>query len=192
MRRVPDRSEPIRVLVVDDSPAFLEAARALVEHEPGLDLAGTAADGREALAACVRLRPDLVLIDAFMPGLDGFEATRELRRAGATVRIVVISLNDDPALRAASRAAGADAFVPKGELADRLGTLACSLGSAPRRGMAPPEGREPPPGPRTPPRPGVECSAAPVIDWRQFLGRLWQRGRRGVVSRACPTTGPAG
>lgn len=68
----------IRVLVVDDQQLLRRGLRLLLSTEPGLDVVGEAADGREALTLVERLRPDVVLTDARMPGMDGLELVRAL------------------------------------------------------------------------------------------------------------------
>lgn len=79
--------EPLRVLVVDDEPPARERLRRLIDELPGIEVAGEAGDGREALELCTRLDPDVVLLDVRMPGMDGIEAARHLA-----------SLEDPPAV----------------------------------------------------------------------------------------------
>jgi two-component system, chemotaxis family, protein-glutamate methylesterase/glutaminase len=104
----------IRVVIADD----MQASRALLEGifkmEPGFDVVGRAKDGEEAVALTAALRPDLVTMDALMPRLDGFEATRRIMRASPTP-IVVVSGQDVNAVSFALDAmkAGALAVVPK-------------------------------------------------------------------------------
>ena len=81
---------PVRVLAVDDQPLFLDAARELIASTPGFELAGEARSGLGALAAADRLRPDLILMDVRLPGLDGIETARALGVAdGDLVRVSV-------------------------------------------------------------------------------------------------------
>ena len=116
-------TEEVQVLVVDDNEAFLEAVCAWITEQPGLALTGTARDGADAVEATARLQPDLVLMDAFMPGMDGFEATRQVKAVSDSPRIVMVSLYDDDAVRSRCRSAGADGFVPKTVLTERLPEL---------------------------------------------------------------------
>ncbi len=81
----------VSVLAVDDHPRFLEAARAVVEAAPGFDWAGGVSTGREALAAASREEPDMVLVDVNMPGMDGFELAREMRRSHPGTLVALIS-----------------------------------------------------------------------------------------------------
>jgi NarL family two-component system response regulator LiaR len=102
-------AEPIRVLIVDDHAVVREGLRAFLELQQGIEVAGEAADGREALDAAARLRPDVILMDLVMPELDGVAAMRSLRESVPGARVIVLTsfLDDDkllPALR--SGAAG--------------------------------------------------------------------------------------
>ncbi|HEV8299145.1 MAG TPA: response regulator transcription factor, partial [Acidimicrobiales bacterium] len=76
-----DANEPeaaVTVLIVDDQPLFRRAARAVLDRLPGFRLAGESASGEEAVESAVALRPDLVLMDINMEGMDGIEATSRI------------------------------------------------------------------------------------------------------------------
>ena len=111
-----------RLLIADDRARTRRALSAVLAAHAGFELIGEAADGVEALAAVERLRPDIVVIDARMPRLDGITATSQIKRRWPGIRVVVHSLAEE--LRADALAAGADAFVAKGapvrELFDAL------------------------------------------------------------------------
>jgi DNA-binding NarL/FixJ family response regulator len=111
---------PCRVLIVDDSPFFLEAARCLVTSFPEIVVVGAATSGREALEQAVFLQPDLVLTDLAMPDVDGLEVVRQLARRPRRPRVILMTAYDDPEYRAAAERAGACAFVTKSDLAARL------------------------------------------------------------------------
>ena len=109
-------SNPIRVLLVDDSPVFLASAGETVGQCPGLELAGAATSGAEALALIAQTAPDLVLMDLNMPGMNGLEATRHAKAIAPATRVMLISVQRGEDLRRAAIAAGADAFVAKDDL----------------------------------------------------------------------------
>jgi two-component system, NarL family, response regulator LiaR len=92
-------------LIADDHAVVREGLRAFLDLQDGIEVAGEAADGREAVSEADRLRPDVVLMDLVMPSLDGVEAMRELRTCVPQARVVVLTsfLDDErllPALRA--------------------------------------------------------------------------------------------
>jgi len=98
----------IRVLLVDDHAVVREGLRAFLELQEGIEVVGEAADGAEGLAEAERLRPDVVLMDLLMPGLDGVAAMRELRgRLPAARAIVLTSFLDEDRLLPALRAGAA-------------------------------------------------------------------------------------
>ncbi|MFL5877989.1 MAG: response regulator [Solirubrobacteraceae bacterium] len=97
--------DAIRVLVVDDHAVVREGLRTFLSLQDGIEVVGEAGDGREAIAAAQRLRPDVVLMDLVMPRVDGVEAMRELRDHVPGARVIVLTsfLEDDrllPAIRA--------------------------------------------------------------------------------------------
>lgn len=104
-------AETIRVLLVDDQRLMREGLRVLLELEEGLEVVGEAGDGKEALEAYATLRPDVVLMDVRMPGMDGVEATRRLRERWPDARIIILTTFDD------------DAYVFEGLRAGALGYL---------------------------------------------------------------------
>jgi two-component system, OmpR family, response regulator MprA len=101
----------MRVLVVDDEPAVREALGRTLRFEGyDVELAG---DGAEALAAVSERRPDMIVLDVMMPGLDGLEACRRLRAAGDTLPVLMLTARDRVGDRVAGLDAGADDYLVK-------------------------------------------------------------------------------
>ena len=104
----------LRIFVADDHAVFRQGLRALLDSEPGLELAGEAATGRDAVERVADTRPDVVLMDIQMPGINGIEATRRILETNPGVGIVVLTMfEDDDSVFAAMRA-GARGYVLKG------------------------------------------------------------------------------
>jgi DNA-binding NarL/FixJ family response regulator len=118
----------IRVLVVDDQALVRGGFRLILESQPDLEVVGEAADGREALAKARELRPDVVLMDVRMPGMDGLEATRQLLSGREVPRVLMLTTFDlDEYVYDALRA-GASGFLLKDvrpeQLADAVRVVA--------------------------------------------------------------------
>jgi two-component system, NarL family, invasion response regulator UvrY len=114
--REPDREQSVRVMVVDDQPSFRRAARTLISATSGFESVGDADCGAEALGRADQLRPDLVLMDVYMPGMDGFEAARKLTEGHPGCVVVLVSLEDTEDLPALVTSSGAVALVRKQDL----------------------------------------------------------------------------
>jgi DNA-binding NarL/FixJ family response regulator len=103
----------VRVLIVDDQLPFREASRMVVEMTDGFEVAGEAVNGEEAVEMATTLRPDLVLMDVQMPGIDGLEATRRIMQLDDPPPVLVMSTHESGSFEAPARAAGAIGFLPK-------------------------------------------------------------------------------
>jgi len=103
----------IRLLLVDDQAAVRRGLRMRLALEADFVVAGEAEDGASALALMRELHPDVVVMDAQMPGMDGIIATVALRAAFPEAAVVILSLHDDLATRKQATAAGATAFLSK-------------------------------------------------------------------------------
>jgi DNA-binding NarL/FixJ family response regulator len=111
----------VRVLIVDDQPPFRLAARAVVESVDGFAVVGDAESAEEGLERVDELAPDLVLMDLNLPGMDGAEAARSLRRTHPEVVVVLLSSYDQAEFTDLIDDCGAAAYVPKSEFGpDRL------------------------------------------------------------------------
>jgi DNA-binding NarL/FixJ family response regulator len=115
---VETRLRTLKLLIADDRPRTRGALRALLRAYAGFEVVGEATDGAEALAQVEALRPELVLLDVWMPRLDGIAATAHIKARWPAIRVVVHSVAIER--RADALAAGADAFVPKGGRPDEL------------------------------------------------------------------------
>lgn len=101
------------VLIVDDAPAVRDAMRRLVSALPGVHQVSLASSGDEALVRYSSERPDLVLLDVRMPGMSGLECARRLLHTDPTVRIVMMTSNEDPQVVASAVANGAAGYISK-------------------------------------------------------------------------------
>jgi DNA-binding NarL/FixJ family response regulator len=109
----------VRVLIVDDQEPFRRAMAAVVAETDGFVVVGSAASGEEALALAAALRPDLVLMDVHLPGIDGIEATRRLTGSPGGPVVVLLSTYDQDEFDLAG--CGAASYVPKAAFGpDRL------------------------------------------------------------------------
>jgi DNA-binding NarL/FixJ family response regulator len=106
---------PIRTLVVDDQGLVRAGFRMILEAQPDIEVVGEAADGLDAVAAAGRLRPDVVLMDIRMPGMDGLEATRRLAGPGVgdPVRVLILTTFDLDEYVFEALRAGASGFLLK-------------------------------------------------------------------------------
>ena len=93
-RRGASGDRRIRVLLVDDQAMVRGGFRMILWAEDDIDVVGEAADGAEAIEAVPRLRPDIVLMDIQMPGMDGLEATRRIVAGGPPARVVILTTFD--------------------------------------------------------------------------------------------------
>jgi two-component system response regulator NreC len=110
----------IRLLIVDDHAVIREALRSLLASASEVEVVGDAANGRQAIEACERLLPDVVLMDMVMPGLNGVEATRTIRKRFPKTKVLVLTgYMEDEQILAALRA-GASGYVVKKSDTDEL------------------------------------------------------------------------
>ena len=112
------RTRPVRVLIVDDEPLFVETVEALLAGDQRVEVVGTAANGKQAVERVTTLTPDVTLMDISMPVLDGIEATRRIRERFPNACVLVLTGSSISADVDRARQAGVAAFLTK----DRLGT----------------------------------------------------------------------
>lgn len=108
------------VLIADDHPSLLSGLVSLLEET--FEVVGAVVNGHLLVEAAARLRPDVVVTDISMPGLNGLEALEQLKAARSDIKVVVLTMYADAALAAEAIRAGASAFVVKVFAADELET----------------------------------------------------------------------
>lgn len=111
---------PLRVMLVDDSPAFLAAAHTLLRAEPHVEVVAQCRSGADAVSLAREHRPALIVMDVMMPGMNGLDATRLLKAISPGLRIILVSLHDHAELHASARQAGADHLLNKAQLVETL------------------------------------------------------------------------
>jgi DNA-binding NarL/FixJ family response regulator len=110
----------LRVFLADDHAIFRDGLRAILQREPGIEIAGEAGDGHEALREIERTRPDVVVMDIAMPNLNGLEVTRRLQKLVPRPRVLVLSMYDDADFVQQLLDAGASGYVLKGSASSEL------------------------------------------------------------------------
>lgn len=103
----------LRVLIADDHQLFRDGLRSLLQRSAGFTVVGEAGDGLEALRLCNELRPDIVLLDISMPGLNGVEATRRIAAEVPHTRVLILSMHADRRFVAETLRAGASGYLLK-------------------------------------------------------------------------------
>jgi DNA-binding NarL/FixJ family response regulator len=111
-----------RILLVDDHALVRAGIRALLETLPRLEVVGETGDGLEALQLVGELRPDVMLLDITLPGLNGLEVAARVRRLDAGTRVLMLSMHASPEYAARSFAAGAVGYLNKDSAFDELAT----------------------------------------------------------------------
>lgn len=104
---------PIRIVLADDHALVREATAELLDRSEGLRVIGQAADGTEALRLVGALRPEVLLLDLAMPGLDGLEVTRRVRELSPATRIVALTAHEEQPYVLAMLEAGASGYLSK-------------------------------------------------------------------------------
>ncbi len=109
----------IRILLVDDHAVIRQALRMLLESQPELEVVADVENGREAVAAVEKFNPDVVLMDVVMPGLNGLEATRQIRRAAPGTKVVMLSgFVDEDQLLDALRSGASGYIIKKSDVSE--------------------------------------------------------------------------
>ena len=107
------RATPARMIIADDHELARAGLRNMLAGDRGLTLVGEATNGREAVALCQELRPDLALLDVRMPEMDGLAAARAIRQACPQTRVLIVTTHENPDYLLAALKAGAAGYVLK-------------------------------------------------------------------------------
>jgi len=110
--------EKFRVLIVDDQLRSRQSLKALLRALPTVEEIREATNGFEAIRQVEEFQPDVIVVDAHMPKMNGLEAARRIKATSQQIKIIVLSI--DPDLKAEALAAGADAFFCKGDPPEKL------------------------------------------------------------------------
>jgi DNA-binding NarL/FixJ family response regulator len=112
--------EKLRILLVDDHDVVRRGLRSLVEAQADWEVCGEAATGREAVEKAGRLKPNVVIMDITMPGLNGLEATRQIRKATPGTQVLILTVHESEELLAEALRAGAHACMLKSDAGREL------------------------------------------------------------------------
>ena len=115
-----ETAEPIRIVLVDDHAILRQGLRRLLEDEPDLEVVGEAGNGLEAVAVARALAPDLVLMEAVMPRLNGIEAAKQIKQSNPATAILALSAYDDDRYVLGLLEAGAAGYLLKSSTAQEL------------------------------------------------------------------------
>ncbi len=110
----------IRVLIADDHTILREGLRKLLSEESDIEVVGEAADGHEAIRKAGELKPDIVLLDVAMPGLNGIMAAKRLRASPNPVKVLILTVHQEEAYVSETLRAGASGYVLKDAAAPEL------------------------------------------------------------------------
>jgi two-component system, NarL family, response regulator NreC len=117
---LPFRMKNIRILIADDHDIVRAGVRLLIEKQPGWEVCGEAADGREAVALAEKFQPDVAVLDITMPELNGLEAARQIKRRVPQVEVVMLTAHDNESLVHQVFEVGARSYIVKTEAAKHL------------------------------------------------------------------------
>lgn len=112
--------QKIRVLLVDDHEMMREGLQEMIESQEDITVIAAATDGYEAVKLAMEFSPDVIVMDVDMPGKNGIDATREILSEDPEIRVIGLSLHENPEVSSAMRSAGASAYLTKTEVFETL------------------------------------------------------------------------
>ncbi|MEZ4593193.1 MAG: response regulator transcription factor [Chloroflexota bacterium] len=110
----------IKLVLADDHAVVRSGLRMLLQAQPDMEIVGEAESGKEALALVRSLQPDVILMDIQMPGMNGIEATRQIKEAGADTAVLALTMHEDDQYFFEMLQAGASGYLPKRAAPDEL------------------------------------------------------------------------
>jgi len=113
-------TRPIRVVLADDHRFFRDGVRLVLDAAPDIEVVGEAETGEEAIARTEAIKPDAIVMDVSMPGVNGIEATRRLLRSQPNLQVLVLTMHEDDDLVFAAMRAGARGYLLKNTSPDEL------------------------------------------------------------------------
>jgi DNA-binding NarL/FixJ family response regulator len=124
---VRNESRRITILLADDHPLLRQALRSLLEKEDDFEIIAEAGDGKEAARLATELKPDVVIMDISMPGLDGLEATRQIKAACPQIAVLALTVHNDDQSIIEILQAGAAGYLVKSVFGDELVQAICAV-----------------------------------------------------------------
>lgn len=113
-------TQRVRVIIVDDHQLFADALRMFLDRDARIEVVGTANSGPDAIDLALAQNVDVVLMDVFMRGMDGIEATQRLRAIRPTTRVIMVSGLTNEEIEISARDAGADGHLQKGAIQEHI------------------------------------------------------------------------
>ena len=113
-------NKSIQILLADDHEIVRQGASRLIEREPGLRICGEAGSGKEAVAMARKLKPDVLLLDVDMPGMNGMEAMQQIKKLAPATEILIFTAHQTPELVRTAFEAGAMGFILKTDVVEHL------------------------------------------------------------------------
>lgn len=124
-----DVPQPLRVLIVDDEPLFLEMVQTMLDAEEGIQVVAKAPNGKKGVELAMSLDPDVIVMDVSMPVMNGIEATRAIREHDPSASILILTGGSNIAEIDKARKAGAAGYLTKERIANDLVREIRSMGA---------------------------------------------------------------